>query len=61
VEFGWDGESWSSDAGPNPCVIDGDPESVLLFALGRTGFEQSGVETNRPDAARAFKRYLAGP
>jgi uncharacterized protein (TIGR03083 family) len=61
VQFGWDGTEWTSGAGPDACVIEGAPESVLLYALGRTSFEASDLETNRPSEARAFKRYLAGP
>lgn len=61
VQFGWDGKRWTPDAGPDPCIIEGAPESVLLYALGRNNFDQSALETNRPDEARAFKRYLAGP
>ena len=61
VTLGWNGDDWSADAGPDPCVIEGDPESVLLYAFGRISFEHANLETNRPEVARAFKRYLAGP
>jgi uncharacterized protein (TIGR03083 family) len=61
LQFGWDGDEWSSSAGTDPCIIEGPSESVLLFALGRVSFAAATLETNRPDEARAFKRYLAGP
>jgi uncharacterized protein (TIGR03083 family) len=61
LPFAWDGATWTDDARPGACIIEGDPESVLLYALGRIAFNQSALETNDPDAARAFKRYLAGP
>jgi uncharacterized protein (TIGR03083 family) len=61
LAFTWDGEDWINDARPGACVIEGAPEAVLLYALGRVPFNQSALETNDPDAARAFKRYLAGP
>jgi hypothetical protein len=61
IHFAWDGKGWVPNAAPDPCVIEGAPEAVLLYALGRTRFDPSALETNRPDDARAFKRYLAGP
>jgi uncharacterized protein (TIGR03083 family) len=61
LHFAWDGKGWVPNAGPDPCVIEGSAEAVLLYALGRTRFDPTVLETNRTDDARAFKRYLVGP
>jgi uncharacterized protein (TIGR03083 family) len=57
----FDGAEWRAAAGEQPCTIEGDPESVLLYALGRTTFDGARLTTNDAARARSFKRYLVGP
>ena len=57
----WHGDNWRCDLTADPCTIDGEPEAVLLYALGRNSFDASRLSTNRPEQARAFKSYLPGP
>ena len=61
LPFTWRSNAWRAEIAPDPCIIEGEPEAVLLFALGRTPFGKSQLVTNRPSSARAFKRHLAGP
>jgi len=61
LPFTWRSNAWRREAAPDPCIIEGEPEAVLLFALGRTPFGKSQLVTNRPNSARAFKRHLTGP
>jgi uncharacterized protein (TIGR03083 family) len=61
MPFTWQRNAWTLRAGPDPCAIEGEPEAVLLFALGRVPFDKSSLVTDRPELARAFKRYLVGP
>lgn len=61
LPFTWRSNAWQFEPGPDPCWIEGEPEAVLLYALGRVPFNKSGLVTNRPPAARAFKRHLVGP
>lgn len=57
----WRDDEWRCEPGPDPCWIEGEPEAVLLFALGRESFDESRLTTNSAQRARAFKRYLTGP
>jgi len=57
----WRSNAWRREPGSDSCRIEGEPEAVLLYALGRVPFNKSGLVTNRPDRARAFKRHLVGP
>jgi uncharacterized protein (TIGR03083 family) len=61
VPFSWRNQAWRCEPGLDPCRIEGDPEPLLMYALGRVPFDKSGLTTNRPDAARTFKRHLRGP
>jgi uncharacterized protein (TIGR03083 family) len=61
LPFAWRDGIWHVEHAPDPCLIDGAAEPLALFALGRRSFDDVGLITNRPDAARRFKRYLPGP
>jgi uncharacterized protein (TIGR03083 family) len=61
LPFSWRNNAWRTEPATDPCYIEGDAEAVLLYALGRVPFNKSGLVTNQPDRARAFKRHLAGP
>ncbi|HEV7524758.1 MAG TPA: maleylpyruvate isomerase family mycothiol-dependent enzyme [Acidimicrobiia bacterium] len=57
----WRDNAVWSEPGVDPCCVEGEAEAVLLFALGRVPFDKSGLVTNQPDRARAFKRHFVGP
>jgi uncharacterized protein (TIGR03083 family) len=57
----WRNIEWICEPAREACTIEGDPEAVLLYALGRTTFDASSFSTNRAEQARSFKRYLTGP
>lgn len=61
VSFTFRNNAWRDEPGKDACRIEGDPEAVLLFAMGRVPWSQAGLTTNRADRARAFKRHLRGP
>jgi uncharacterized protein (TIGR03083 family) len=61
LPFTWRNSAWWPEPGSDPCSIEGEPEAVLLFALGRASFNKSNLTTNRPKDARTFKRHLRGP
>jgi uncharacterized protein (TIGR03083 family) len=61
LPFTWRNSAWWPEPGSDPCSIEGEPDAVLLFALGRASFNKSNLTTNRPKDARTFKRHLRGP
>ena len=61
IGFTWYDGEWHSEVGPDPCTVDGEPEAVMLYALGRLPCEPPRLSTNHRERARAFKRYLPGP
>jgi len=61
IPFTWHRGQWTNEVGQDPCCIEGEPEAVLLFALGRADFDEARLSSNRPDQARSFKRHLRGP
>jgi uncharacterized protein (TIGR03083 family) len=61
LPFTWRDDEWHHEMGPDPTYIDGDAESVLLYALGRVSYDDAQLRSANPDQARAFKHYLTGP
>jgi uncharacterized protein (TIGR03083 family) len=61
LPFTFRGGDWINEPGNSPCVIEGEAEAVLLFALGRKPFDPDILTTNHEQAARNFKRHLSGP
>lgn len=61
VPLTWRNNAWRQERASDPCVIEGEIEAVLLFALGRVPFNKSSLGTNRAGRARELKRYLVGP
>ena len=61
VLFAFRNGTWRAEPAPDACRIEGDPEALLLFALGRVPFKKSKLTTNQPERARAFKSHLRGP
>jgi uncharacterized protein (TIGR03083 family) len=59
--FTWRGGEWVHDPGEGTCLIEGDDNTVLLFALGRIPADDPGLRVTDLDAARRFKAYFPGP
>lgn len=63
VAYTWgDGEWRYEPAGDDAaCVIEGDDNTVLLFAFGRIDADDPGLHVSDLEAARRFKTFLPGP
>lgn len=61
LSFTWRDGQWMHEPDDNACVIEGDDNVVLLFALGRIDAEDPAVYATDQDAARRFKDYFPGP
>jgi uncharacterized protein (TIGR03083 family) len=61
VALTWRAGQWRPELGRNPCRIEGDPEAVLMYVLGRESFAPARLTTNDSVRARAFRTYLGGP
>jgi len=59
--FTWRGGEWDHEPHEGACLIEGDDNTVLLFALGRIPPEDPGLRVGDLDAARRFKAYFPGP
>lgn len=61
LAFSWRGGGWVYEADESACLIEGDDNTIVLFALGRIGADDPGLRVSDLDAARRFKAYFPGP
>lgn len=60
-QFTWRDGQWVDEAGDDSCCIEGDDNTVMLFALGRIPADDPGLYVTDLEAARRFKAYFPGP
>src|SRR5262249_17242455 len=53
IPLAWRNGEWRREIGADPCYIEGAPDAVLLFALGREPFDESRLSASRADRARS--------
>jgi uncharacterized protein (TIGR03083 family) len=63
VSYTWQDGEWQHEPAVDDaaCVIEGDDNTVLLFAFGRIGADDPGLHVSDLEAARRFKAFLPGP
>lgn len=61
ISFAWREGRWTQEAVDGACVIEGDDNVVLLFALGRIDADDPAVYATDEEAVRRFKHYFPGP
>jgi uncharacterized protein (TIGR03083 family) len=59
--FTWRDGQWVDEASDDACCIEGDDNTLLLFALGRIPVDDPGLYVTDLEVARRFKAYFPGP